>query len=70
MTTTPSSTIHPKVAASAITSVSLVVILAAIGALSPDLFSAFGPWKGVAYAAVVAIGGVIAGYVKKGPSDS
>jgi len=60
-------TISPKVIASAVTSVLLVAVIAAIGAITPDLFAGLGVWAPVAYAAVVSVGATLAGYLK---SDS
>lgn len=64
---TAESTISPKVIASAVTSIALIAIIAAIGAMTPDLFAFLGQWAGVAYAAVVAVGGGLAGYLKSDP---
>lgn len=64
---TPPTPISPKVIAGAVTSIILIALIAAIGAITPDLFSFLGAWAGVAYAAVVAAGGAIAGYVKTDP---
>ena len=62
-----SKTFSPKVVAGAITSIGLTVLVAALGAISPNLFDGLGVWGPVVYAAVVAIGGAIAGYVKTDP---
>ena len=60
-TTKPTS----KVLAGAITAGALVVVEAAIAAITPDLFSGLGPWGGVVFAGVVGLGGFLAGYIKK-----
>ena len=60
-------TISPKVIASAVTSILLVAVIAAIGAITPDLFVGLGVWAPVVYAAVVSVGATLAGYLK---SDS
>ena len=60
-------TISPKVIASGVTSVLLVAVIAAIGAITPDLFAGLGVWAPVVYAAVVSVGATLAGYLK---SDS
>lgn len=64
---TPESTISPKVIASSVTSLALIVIVGAISAITPDLFAGLGAWGGVVYAAVVALGGALAGYIKRDP---
>jgi len=60
-------TVSPKIIAGALTSIGLTVLIAAIGAITPDLFDGLGVWGPVVYAAVVAVGGAIAGYVKRDP---
>jgi membrane protein YdbS with pleckstrin-like domain len=63
-------TISPKVTAQALTSAALVVILAVITAVTPDMVAGLGAWAPLVYAAVVALGGVIAGYLKRDPLRS
>ena len=57
--------IHPKVAAAIITTGALTVIVAIITSITPTLFSFLGDWAPVAFAGVVALGGFLAGYIKK-----
>jgi uncharacterized membrane protein len=63
----PKAVISPKVIAQAVTSVLLVGIVAAIGAITPELFAGLGAFQGVAFAGVVAIGGALAGYITRDP---
>ena len=58
-------TISPKVIASAVTSILLVAVIAAIGAITPDLFAGLGTWAPVVYAAVVSVGATLAGFIKR-----
>ena len=58
-------TISPKVIASAVTSILLVAVIAAIGAITPDLFAGLGVWAPVVYAAVVSVGATLAGFIKR-----
>lgn len=59
--------VSPKVVASGVTSVVLIVVVAGLGAVTPELFDFLGDWKAVAYAAVVGLGGALAGYIKNDP---
>jgi hypothetical protein len=54
-----------KVAAGIVTAGALVVVEAAITAITPDLFSGLGPWGGVVFAGVVGLGGFLASYIKR-----
>ena len=63
----PKTTLSPKVIAQAVTSVALVVLVAAINAVTPELFAFLGDFAGIAYAGVVALGGALAGYIKGDP---
>jgi hypothetical protein len=60
-------TVSPKVAAGAITSAALVVLLAIITAVTPDMVDGLGQWGTLVYAGIVALGGVIASYIKRDP---
>lgn len=57
--------IQPKVKAVIVTTVALTVVVAALTAITPDLFSFLGAWAPVAFAGVVALAGSLAGYIKK-----
>lgn len=57
--------VHPKVAAALITTGVLTVIVAVLAAVTPQMLTFAGQWSTVIYAAVVAVGGFLAGYVKK-----
>lgn len=59
--------ISPKVIASAVTSILLVAVIAAIGAITPELFAFLGAWAPVVYAAVVSVGATLAGFIKTDP---
>lgn len=58
-------TISPKVIASAATGVALVVIIAVLTAVTPDMLAGLGPWGPLVYAAVVALGSALSGYVAR-----
>lgn len=55
----------PKVAAAAVTMGILVVAVAMLGAITPDMLTALGPWAPVVFAGIVALGGFLAGYIKR-----
>lgn len=63
--------VSPKVTASALgtaaTGLALTVVVAAISAITPDLFSALGAWGPVVFAGVSALGGFLSGYLTKDP---
>ena len=59
--------ISPKVIAQFFTGLVLTAIVAAIEATTPDLFVTLGAWGPVVYMAIVAVGGTLAGYIKKDP---
>ena len=61
----PSKVPVKKVAASGIVAAVLVVIVGVIAGLTPASFEPLGVWGPVIYAAVVAVGGFLAGYIKK-----
>jgi drug/metabolite transporter (DMT)-like permease len=63
----PESTVSPKVVAQAATGIALAVILAVITAVTPDMLSSLGSWGVLLYAGIVALGGALAGYVKRDP---
>lgn len=54
-----------KVIAGASWSIGLVVIVALLTAITPDLFDFLGRWAPVAFAGVVALAGSLAAYIKK-----
>lgn len=64
-TGTPTAKPTAKVAAGIITAGALVVLEAAITAITPDLFSGLGPWGAVVFAGVVGLGGFLASYIKR-----
>lgn len=61
----PTLTPAPKVLASGVTMGALVVVVAVLGAVTPDMLTFAGPWSTLIYAAVVAAGGFLAGYIKR-----
>ncbi|SFN65888.1 hypothetical protein [Mycetocola miduiensis] len=63
----PETTISPKVIAQAVTGVALTALVAGIAAVTPDHFASLGIWGPIGYAAIVSIGGSIAGYIKRDP---
>ena len=63
----PSKVVSPKVILVAVANIVGLAIVAAIAAITPDLFAGLGPWAVVAYAAVATIGTTLAGYLKRDP---
>jgi hypothetical protein len=59
--------ISPKVIAGAVTSLVITAVVAGIAALTPETFAGLGIWGPIAYAAVVAVGGNLAAYLKRDP---
>lgn len=60
-------TLSPKVVASAATGLALVVLIAVLTAVTPEMLAPLGDWGTLVYAAVVATGSALAGYVKRDP---
>jgi len=60
--------ISPKVIAPAIFNIILIGVVAAIAGITPDLLTFLGPWAGVAYLGIAAIGTALAGYIKRDPA--
>lgn len=54
-----------KVVAGAVTSVALIVVVAVLGAVTPEMLTFAGQWSALIYAAVVALGGSLASYIAK-----
>lgn len=61
----PTAAPAPKVLASGITAGGLVVLVAVLTAITPDLLAFAGPWAPVLFAGVVALAGFLAGYIKR-----
>lgn len=62
----PSITLGPgKAIAAGVTGIGLAVVIGAINAVTPDLFAGLGPWGGVVYAGVVALGASLATYLTR-----
>lgn len=61
----PTSKPQPKVIAAALTGIVLTVIVGALNAITPELFTALGSWGPVVYAGVVALGSSLAAYIKR-----
>ncbi len=55
----------PKVAAGVITSGALVVLVAVLTAITPELLDFAGPWAPVLFAGIVALAGFLGGYIKR-----
>lgn len=53
-----------KVLTGGITAGALVVVVAVLTAVNPELLSFAGEWSGVLYAGVVALAGFLGGYIK------
>lgn len=56
---------QPKLVASVVTSGALVVLVAILTAVTPELLSFLGPWAPVAFAGIVALAGFLGGYIKR-----
>jgi len=54
-----------KVAAGAITGGALTVLVAMLGAITPDLLTFFGPWAPVVFVGIGALSASLAAYIKK-----
>lgn len=61
----PTAAPAPKVLAAAAVSGSLVVLVAILTAVTPDLLAFAGPWAPVLFAGVVALAGFLGGYIKR-----
>lgn len=61
----PTALPSPKVLAGIASSGSLVVVVAILSAITPDLFAALGPWGPVAFAGVTALAGFLGSYIKR-----
>lgn len=55
----------PKILAAGVTMGALVVVVAMLGAITPDMLTALGQWAPVVFAGIVALGGFLAGYAKR-----
>ena len=55
--------ISPKVFAGAIVTLVLGTLVAALGAVTPGMLAALGPWAPVAFAAITALGAGVSSYV-------
>lgn len=61
----PTNVPAPKVLAAGATMGLLIVAVAVLGAITPEMLSFAGQWSALIYAAVVAAGGFLAGYIKR-----
>jgi len=61
----PTAKPSPKVIAGFVTSLAITAIVAGIAAITPDHFASLGIWGPVIYAAIVAVGGNLAAYIKR-----
>lgn len=61
----PTAAPAPKVAAAGLTMGALVVLVAMLTAITPELLAFAGPWAPVIFAGVVALAGFLAGYIKR-----
>lgn len=57
----------PKVKAAGISSGAVVVIVAMLAAITPDMFDFAGRWTPIIYAGVTALVAVLSAYVKRDP---
>lgn len=55
----------PKVVAGAVSAGALVVIVAVLTAITPELLAFAGPWAPVLFAGVVALAGFLGSYIKR-----
>lgn len=65
VTGAPTAVPSAKVAAGAITSVALLVVVAVLSAVTPDMLTFAGSFSPLIYAAIVALGGSLAAYIKR-----
>lgn len=63
----PNPTISPKVKASGAVSAIVVVLIAMLAAITPDMVDFAGQFTPVIYAGIVALAAVLGGYVKSDP---
>ena len=56
---------NAKVATGAITGLALTVVVAALGAITPDLLAFLGPWSNVAFVAIGALAASLGAYIKR-----
>jgi hypothetical protein len=61
---TPTAQPTSKVAAGAITGGALTVLVAMLGAITPELLSFFGPWAPVVFVGIGALATSLASYIK------
>lgn len=61
----PTNAPAPKVLAAGVTMGALVVVVAMLTAITPDLLGFAGDWAPVLFAGIVAAGGFLAGYIKR-----
>lgn len=61
----PTALPSPKVAAAAVAMGVLVVLVAVLGGITPELLTFAGPWSGPLFAGVTALTGFLAGYIKR-----
>lgn len=70
-TPTDTNPVSPKVTASALgtiaTGLGLTIVVAALGAVTPDMLEGLGAWAPVIFAAISAAGGFLAGYRTRDP---
>lgn len=62
---TPTPTPTPKVVAGIAASGALVVVVAILTAVTPDLLGFAGPWAGVIFAGITALAGFLGSYIKR-----
>lgn len=61
----PTAAPAPKVTAAGVTMGVLVVIVAILGAITPELLTFAGEWSVPLFAGITALGGFLAGYIKR-----
>lgn len=61
----PTAVPSPKVAAAAIAMGILVVVVAILGGITPELLTFAGEWSGPLFAGITALTGFLAGYIKR-----
>lgn len=57
-----------KVTAGALTGLGLTVLVAALGAITPDLLTFLGPWSNVGFVAIGALAASLGAYIRR-PAD-
>jgi hypothetical protein len=64
---TPSTPVSPKVLHGLLMGLLLTGLAAVLGAITPDMLTALGPWAGVVFTLITAALSAVTGYLKRDP---